>query len=111
LQPAASAEHTPAGPSSTATHELAGTPSACAGLPLAFALRGLGKTVHLANLSFSALDLIDDWYEPNLAAIRPETTGHQDYFPERTLARWLQRSGRPCPWARESAGRLRLIPM
>ncbi len=30
-----------------------------AGLPLAFALMDLGKTVHLANLSFSALDLID----------------------------------------------------
>ena len=64
-----------------------------AGLPLAFALRGLGKTVHLANLSFSALDLIDDWYEPNLAAIRPETSGHDGYFPERTLARWLQARG------------------
>lgn len=30
-----------------------------AGLPLAFALMSLGKTVHLANLSFSALHLID----------------------------------------------------
>ncbi len=36
-----------------------------AGLPLAFALMGLGKTVHLANLSFSALDLIG-----------PATKGH-----------------------------------
>jgi hypothetical protein len=63
-----------------------------AGLPLAFALMGLGKTVHLANLSFSALDLIDvdDWCEPNLAAITPATSGHDGYFPERTLARWLQ---------------------
>ncbi|MCO5997647.1 DUF1152 domain-containing protein [Actinoallomurus rhizosphaericola] len=62
-----------------------------AGLPLAFALTGLGKSVHLANLSFSALDLIDAdaWYEPNLAAITPATRGHDGYFPERTLARWL----------------------
>jgi NAD(P)-dependent dehydrogenase (short-subunit alcohol dehydrogenase family) len=62
-----------------------------AGLALALALIGLGKTVHLANLSFSALDLIDvdDWCEPNLAAIKPTTRGHNGYFPERTLARWL----------------------
>lgn len=62
-----------------------------AGLPLAFTLIGLGKTVHLANLSFSALDLIDDddWCAPNLAAITPATRGHDRYFPERTLARWL----------------------
>jgi hypothetical protein len=62
-----------------------------AGLPLALALMGLGKTVSLANLSFSALDLIDvdDWCEPNLAAITPTTRGHNGYFPERTLARWL----------------------
>jgi hypothetical protein len=66
-----------------------------AGLPLAFALMGLGKSVHLANLSFSALDLIDvdDWCEPNLAAITPATRGHDRYFPERTLARWLEAQG------------------
>lgn len=66
-----------------------------AGLPLALALMGLGKTVHLANLSFSALDLIgiDDWCEPGLAAIGPATSGHDAYFPERTLARWLDSQG------------------
>jgi hypothetical protein len=68
-----------------------------AGLPLALALTGLGKTVHLANLSFSALDLIDidDWCAPNLAAITPATRGHERYFPERTLARWLDSQGLP----------------
>lgn len=62
-----------------------------AGIPLALALTSMGKTVHLANLSFSALDLIEPtaWCEPGLAAISPETSGHGEYFPERTLARWL----------------------
>lgn len=66
-----------------------------AGLPLAFALMAFGKSVHLANLSFSALDLIDsdDWCEPNLAAVTPATRGHDRYFPERTLARWLNAHG------------------
>ncbi|WP_283133189.1 DUF1152 domain-containing protein [Rhizohabitans arisaemae] len=65
------------------------------GLPLAFALMRLGKSVHLANLSFSALDLIgtDAWVAPNLAAITPATSGHDRYFPERTLARWLSSRG------------------
>lgn len=62
-----------------------------AGLPLAVALRGLGKRVYLANLSFSDLDRLDldDWIAPDLAAVRPDSAGSDDYFPERTLARWL----------------------
>lgn len=66
-----------------------------AGLPLAFALTRAGKCVHLANLSFSDLDLIElaDWRAPNLAAITPATRGHDRYFPERTLARWLDSRG------------------
>jgi hypothetical protein len=65
------------------------------GLPLAFALMRLGKNVHLANLSFSDLDLIDldDWLAPNLAAITHTSGGHDLYFPERTLARWLHSRG------------------
>jgi hypothetical protein len=64
-------------------------------LPLALALAGLGKSVHLANLSFSELNRIgaDDWCGPNLAAIRPATIGEDGYFPERTLARWLDSQG------------------
>jgi hypothetical protein len=63
-----------------------------AGLPLALALRSAGKEVHLANLSFAdlyGLDL-DVWLEADVAAIGPDTAARGDYFPERTLARWLQ---------------------
>ncbi|MFC0545753.1 DUF1152 domain-containing protein [Kutzneria chonburiensis] len=68
-----------------------------AGLPLAMALRGMGKEVHLANLSFSDLDGldIDDWIEPSLAAVTPDSPGGEGYFPERTLARWLAAQGIP----------------
>ncbi|OXM45377.1 DUF1152 domain-containing protein [Amycolatopsis alba] len=62
-----------------------------AGLPLAFALRAMGKRVHLANLSFSDLARLDldDWLAPDVAAVRADSQGNDDYFPERTLARWL----------------------
>ena len=62
-----------------------------AGLPPALALRGSGKRVHLANLSFSHLDRLDldDWIAPDVAAVGPGSAGSDDYFPERTLARWL----------------------
>ncbi|QTE02752.1 DUF1152 domain-containing protein [Streptomyces cyanogenus] len=68
-----------------------------AGLPLALALRAAGKEVHLANLSFSdlyGLDL-DTWVEADVAAIRPDTPLRGDYFPERSLARWLRSQGLP----------------
>jgi hypothetical protein len=62
-----------------------------AALPLAIALWDRGITVHLANRSFSQLELldIDVWTAENIAAVMPDTTGLDDYFPERTLARWL----------------------
>ncbi|WP_410659297.1 DUF1152 domain-containing protein [Amycolatopsis sp. lyj-112] len=68
-----------------------------AALPLAFALRAQGKRVHLANLAFSELSRLDldDWVAPDVAAIRPESVGNDDYFPERTLARWLHERGLP----------------
>jgi hypothetical protein len=68
-----------------------------AGLPLALALRSAGKEVHLANLTFSdlfGLDL-DVWVDHDVAAIRPDTSARGDYFPERTLARWLADQGLP----------------
>ncbi|MFF5494049.1 DUF1152 domain-containing protein [Streptomyces aquilus] len=68
-----------------------------AGLPLALALRTAGKEVHLANLSFAdlyGLDL-DAWLDQDVAAVRPDTAARGDYFPERTLARWLERQGLP----------------
>ncbi|GGV23695.1 hypothetical protein GCM10010182_52790 [Actinomadura cremea] len=68
-----------------------------AGLPLALALRDDGKEVHLANLSFSALDglPLDVWADADVAAITPDTPGNDSYFPEGALARWLDRHGLP----------------
>ena len=62
-----------------------------AGLPLAVALRAQGKEVHLASLSFANLDALDldDWLEPDVAAVRPGSARHEGYFPERALAQWL----------------------
>ncbi|MGW1273599.1 DUF1152 domain-containing protein, partial [Streptomyces sp. NPDC002491] len=64
-----------------------------AGLPLALALRTAGKDVHLANLSFADLYGLpsDVWLQPDVAAIGPDLDVRGDYFPERTLARWLDR--------------------
>ena len=64
-----------------------------AGLPLALALREAGRTVHLGSLSLVnvyALDRVD-----GVAAVTPETPPMGDYFPERTLARWLARHRQP----------------
>ncbi|MCW7941351.1 hypothetical protein AAW14_04640 [Streptomyces hygroscopicus] len=68
-----------------------------AGLPLALALRSAGKEVHLANLSFADLYglNLDVWLEQDVAAVRPDTTFRGDYFPERTLAQWLDRQNLP----------------
>ena len=62
-----------------------------AGLPLALALWRSGVQVHLANLSFSELVLLDQdsWAAENVAAVTPDTTSTDWYFPERILARWL----------------------
>ncbi len=62
------------------------------GLPLFHALRAQGKTVHLANLSFSYLSSADGkWHPPHMLEVSPETIAHQDYFPELHLVRWLRR--------------------
>ncbi|WP_042432812.1 DUF1152 domain-containing protein [Streptacidiphilus anmyonensis] len=78
-----------------------------AGLPLALALRAEGKEVHLANLSFADLHGLglDVWLDQGVAAIRPETEARGDYFPERSLARWLRLHGEPdTVWALDRAG-------
>jgi hypothetical protein len=68
-----------------------------AGLPLALWLQGAGVEVHLGSLSIANLYALDDdaWVLPGVAAIGPETMVYQEYCPERALARWLARHGRP----------------
>ena len=70
-----------------------------AGLPLAIALHDRGQRVHLANLAFTYLELLDldAWLAENVAAVYPETHGPEEYFPERALARWLALNGLPTP--------------
>ncbi|GAA4459640.1 DUF1152 domain-containing protein [Phytohabitans houttuyneae] len=62
-----------------------------AGLPLALSLWHGGARVHLANLSFSELELVDraTWETEHVAAVTPDSASPDWYFPERTLARWL----------------------
>ena len=65
-------------------------------LPLALTLAEAGIEVAFASLSFSALYGLgsDVWLDENVAVIRPDTPSAFDgYFPERTLARWLESSG------------------
>ena len=62
-----------------------------AGLPLAVALWRSGVRVHLANLSFSQLELIrrDSWVAEQVVEVTPDTASPDWYFPEGVLARWL----------------------
>jgi hypothetical protein len=62
-----------------------------AGLPLALSLWRSGVEVHLANLSFSELELVDReaWVDEYVVAVTPETASPDWYFPEGTLSRWL----------------------
>lgn len=60
------------------------------GLPLYFALRNAGKTVHLANLSFSHIYATNGRrMGPALVEVTHETEGSSRYFPERHLCRWF----------------------
>ncbi|MCY1139160.1 DUF1152 domain-containing protein [Actinoplanes sp. Pm04-4] len=62
-----------------------------AGLPLALALRERGAGVHLANLSFSELELVDreSWVADHVVAVTPASVSPDWYFPEGALSRWL----------------------
>jgi hypothetical protein len=61
-----------------------------AGLPLYFWLRGAGKTVHLANLSFTELGFCEGQRPvPSLLRVSPNSVGPANYFPELHLAQWL----------------------
>jgi hypothetical protein len=62
-----------------------------AGLPLALSLWQTGVDVHLANLSFSELELVDrdSWVADHVVAVTPDSTTPDWYFPEGALANWL----------------------
>lgn len=76
------------------------------GLPLYFRLRSAGKTVHLANLSFTNLKICDgERPGPSLVRVTPRTGGSGFYFPEVHLATWLaHRFGETPIYAIERAG-------
>jgi len=60
------------------------------GLPMYERLRGLGKHVYLANLSFTHLGGTNATpVAPSLFAVDKTTSGEDLYFPERTLASFL----------------------
>jgi hypothetical protein len=65
-----------------------------AGLPIYERLRSLGKQVFLANLSFTDLGNTNARQVTRaLYSVDSETSGGDDYFPERALARFLSRRG------------------
>lgn len=63
------------------------------GLPLFFALRDAGVTVHLANLSFSFRhgEISGRNIGRNCVEVTARSRGNEYYFPEGYLARWLSR--------------------
>lgn len=67
-----------------------------AGLPLFFSLVEAGKTVSLANLSFTYLGgTTARPMQPALWVVDAESSGESRYFPERWLAEWLVQAGHP----------------
>lgn len=76
------------------------------GLPLYFWLKNAGKTVHLANLSFTDLGFCDG-VRPvaSLVKVLPNTGGSANYFPEVYLSQWLSdRYGETPIYALERTG-------
>lgn len=68
------------------------------GLPLYFGLRGLGKQVHLANLSFSPLFAATGHrLSPALIEVTADIKGGSRYFPEKYLAQWFVTQGEQVP--------------
>jgi hypothetical protein len=76
------------------------------GLPIYFWLKKAGKTVHLANLSFTELGFCDGKRPvPSLVRVLANTGGSRDYFPEVHLANWLtNRFGETPVYAIERTG-------
>ena len=68
------------------------------GLPLYFALRGAGKDVFLANLSFSSLPPdVGRYLTPTLVEVTAESEGSKYYFPEKHLSQWFRDRGEEVP--------------
>ncbi|WP_425971011.1 DUF1152 domain-containing protein [Nocardia salmonicida] len=64
------------------------------GLPIAFALRERGKTVYLANLTFTAATRTTARsVAPGLFEVDAHTEGQSEYFPEKHVATWLADHG------------------
>ena len=68
------------------------------GLPLYFALQAIGKTVHLANLSFTSLcQEAGRWIAPACVEVGADAVGSKYYFPERGLSGWFREQGHEVP--------------
>jgi hypothetical protein len=69
-----------------------------AGLPLFLYLQSRAEAVHLGNTSFAALGPRSGRrLTAALTRIDADTTGSDDYFPERTLSRWFRAHGQDVP--------------
>ena len=67
-------------------------------LPLFRRLKDAGKTVHLANLSFSDVGgATGKWVTPTLLRVDADSLGNENYFPELHLARFLRGRGEETP--------------
>lgn len=65
-----------------------------AGIPLAVHLLAQGTHVTFANLTFTYVGGTDAQYTaPHIAQVTGDTIGEDHYFPERSLARWLEQRG------------------
>lgn len=67
------------------------------GLPLYFSLQAQGKTVYLANLSFTYLPENETYLSPSLVKVTADTLGFYDYFPEQYLSTWFRSQGQETP--------------
>jgi hypothetical protein len=68
------------------------------GLPLYFALREQGKSVFLANLTFTELyGASGQLLSPAVLEVTADSGGSTRYFPERDLAAWFRAQGEEVP--------------
>jgi hypothetical protein len=76
------------------------------GLPLYFALEATGKTVHLANLTFSNIPPdAGRRLGPEVVEVAHDANGMSSYFPEKHLAKWFHCQGKQVNvWAIERYG-------